>query len=547
MACAKPFQLRPVFFAGMLGVACAALLPKAPSTRAQTPSENPKNTRLPVDAPRKTQTSSTSQTSLFAASSPKQTPLQKAWYERLRVQPGTNQEATDYLGRISLVLNFTFAGSKLDGLLAYMGYSVPNAGGGFQGLLAIDLEKLPSFTLMPRNASEFDVLKNSVTDGTAFDAQLDLADFLNDRVLVSRFFAPKIATYFDPEDKFDPIDPRRIIPGWRKLVRLAARGGSSAQTAGIQHMYLLFNVKEKNPDLNPFASVSANNQVILVPRDQDARDSAYFAVYGSQPGYDVINFLAADFDLPGHVGVTIPGAQDGKYFVPRACAECHGHSGGALGLKGQPVDASGQPTEDFTTGIYPFAKPNYLDTDQWYDWMEFDYNGVATSLNDVVFDGGKNHGNANYTRAMGVVIALNSTIRNQTFAAEQNEGTASYQTLAAEKWLSLHATNLQRVPYPERSIGNEAWNPDSPEEMRLLRLLVNHCFRCHSSLRYNVFDRERVGLLHRTGQIVSRLTSKITDNNGNVLPLPGFIMPQGRVLEASERDEFINLLNTVFP
>ncbi|MBL8851467.1 MAG: hypothetical protein JNG89_17420, partial [Planctomycetaceae bacterium] len=474
----------------------------------------------------------------------------REWGLRLLIQPGAESEAQAYYGRISTVLNFPFAGSRLDSLLSYMGYSVANGSGGFQGLLATDLEKIPSFTLMPRDAAEFAALKSAVIDGAAFDAQLDLADFLNDRVLVSRFFAPKIATYYDPDDEFDPIDPETIIPGWRKLVRLTSRTGSPAATAGIQHMYLLFNVKQADPDVDPFKVESANNQVILVPRNQDAGDSAYFAVYGAGSvgaGYELSFFLAADFDLPGHVGVTVPGGQDGRYFVPRSCAECHGHSGGALGLQGQPVDAAGAPTQDFATGIYPFAKPNYLDTDQWYDWMEFDFAGVATSLNDVVFDGGKNHGSANYTRAMGVMIALNSTIRNQTFAAEPDEGVATYQTLAAEKWLSLHAVNLQRVPYSQRSIGAESWNPDSPDEMRLLRLLVNHCFRCHSSLRYNVFDRERVGQLHRRGTIKDFLTLKIYDPNNNNNPVPGFTMPQGRVLEASERDEIIRLLNTVFP
>lgn len=525
-------------FACLMRVASIALLLLAGSTGAQVAPKDVNESATVEDGPDLQR----SFQQLMAARSD----WQRDWADRLRVQPGAESEAKDYYGRISQVLNFTLEGSTLDAMLAYMGYTVANGTGSFQGLLARDLEGLSSFTLMPRDATEFAALTNAVADPAAFDAHFDLVDFLNDRVLVSRFFAPKIATYYDPDDEFDPIDPETIIPGWRKVVRLTARTGSPAVTAGIQHMYLLFNVKQANPDLDPFAVESANNQVILVPRDQDARDSAYFAVYGRKgDGYQLSYFLAADFDLPGHVGVTVPGASDGKYFVPRACAECHGHSGGALGLKGQPVDANGQPTEDFKTGIYPFAKPNYLDTDQWYDWMEFDFTGVATSLNDVIFDGGKNHGNANYARAVGVVITLNATIRNQTFAAEQVKDIASYQTLAAEKWLSLHATNQQRVPYSQRSIGNEAWNPDNPNEMRLLRLLVNHCFRCHSSLRYNVFDRERVGQLHRTGIIAFYLTTKVNDGNNN--PLSGFTMPQGRVLEASERDEMIRLLNKVFP
>jgi hypothetical protein len=473
--------------------------------------------------------------------------LQKQIELSARVRPGTEQEARDYYERISTVLQFPFQASTLDSLLAYMGYTTSNGANppSYAGLIAKDLESIPSFPLMPRDDGEFAALKARVTDPNAFDSQLDLADFQGDRVLVSRFFAPKIATYYysPPQDPFPPIHRDDIVPGWRKLVRLTARPGSEAdRVRKIAYMYLLFNVKKEDADTDPFVdetradkvNVSQNNQVILVPRDQSTGDSAYFAVYNSlNLGYRLINFLAADFDLPGHVGTEVS-----KYYVPRACAECHGHSAAGGRLIGQPVDAQGQPTDNFKTGIYRFAKPNYLDTDQWYDWMEFDFRGVTTSLNDVVFDGGKSHGSAEYLRAMDVIRKLNRIIRDQTFAAEQVPGTKSYQTLAAEKWLSLHETDLQRAPYSRRSIGTESWNSGSKNEMRLLRLLNNHCFRCHSSLRYNVFDRDAVRL--RKGDMEIYLTLKL----GN---LPGFYMPQGRVLETAERDEIRNLLKTVFP
>src|SRR5688500_3069062 len=89
------------------------------------------------------------------------------WNERLRVQHGKEQEAKDYYERISKALSFPFEGSTLDSLLAYMGYTVANGGGGFQGLPASDLEKLSSFTLMPRDATEFAALKNAVADPAA--------------------------------------------------------------------------------------------------------------------------------------------------------------------------------------------------------------------------------------------------------------------------------------------------------------------------------------------------------------------------------------------
>lgn len=474
---------------------------------------------------------------------------------QLLIQPGTETQAKDYYARISdaSVLNFPFEGSTLDSLLEYMGYTTPN-GDAFGGLLARDLETLPSFTLMPRDEAEFANLKSQVSDPAAFDSLLDLNDFRSDKVLVSRFFAPKIATYYDAGDPFTPVERESIVPGWRKLVRLTARPASRADKAGVQHLYLLFNVKQPDPDADPFAVESANNQVIIVPRDQNLKDSAYFAVYGrktpASPGaaeYPLGYFLAADFDLPGHVGVELPGAKDGKYFVPRSCAECHGHSNSFLtgnSLRGRPTDPeTNAPTDNFRTGVYRYAKPNYLDTDQWYDWMEFDFRGVTTSLNDVVFDGGKSHGSTQYDRAFSVIRKLNTTIRDQTFEAEQVSGTKSYSTLAAEKWLSLHASDNQRIPYSLRGIGNEQWNTASRDEMRLLRLLNNHCFRCHSSVIYNVFDREAVR--SKKTFIDLFLKTKVNGTSGN--PLPGFRMPQGRVLESAERDEMLRLLKTVFP
>jgi hypothetical protein len=203
----------------------------------------------------------------------------------------------------------------------------------------------------------------------------------------------------------------------------------------------------------------------------------------------------------------------------------------------------GKATNHFKTGVYTRAKPNYLDTDQWYDWMEFDYRGVTTSLNDVVFDGGKAHGSQQFARAMEVVRDLNRDIRDETFAAEPQPGVKSYSTLAAEKWLNLHANDIQRAPYSQRSIGTQQWDATSGDEMRLLRLLDNHCFRCHSSLLYNVFDRETVK--SKRNDIKRVLRQKVRDPQGR--ELPGFRMPQGRVLKTEEIDEIRRLLDLVFP
>ena len=262
-------------------------------------------------------------------------------------------------------------------------------------------------------------------------------------------------------------------------------------------------------------------------------------------GYLIGDFLAADFDLPGHVGVAFP-AKDSQYFVPRSCAECHGHSiaVGGLALKGQPVDpGTGDATEDFSKGIYKFAKPNYLDTDQWYDWKDFDYRGVSGSLNDVVFDGGRDSSSSDYIRALDVIRRLNTGIASKSLVAESNPAVPTFSTLAAQKWLELHQTTDFRRPYSVRSIGKSAWDATKPDEMKLLRLLNNHCFRCHSSVRYNVFDKDAVAA--RKFEIIGFINFPAKDANDK--PLPGNLMPQGRVLSTSDKIEIENLLNLVFP
>jgi hypothetical protein len=84
------------------------------------------------------------------------TAIQKEFRLGILVQPGTEQEAKDYYQRISGrdVLNFQFEGSTLDSLFAYIGYTTPNDKA-FVGLLANDLETVPSFALMPRDEGEF--------------------------------------------------------------------------------------------------------------------------------------------------------------------------------------------------------------------------------------------------------------------------------------------------------------------------------------------------------------------------------------------------------
>jgi plastocyanin len=477
---------------------------------------------------------------------------------QILVNPGDEASAKAYYNRIEKLLGAILlddaenptpppggtihTATTLDELLVYFGYQ-DTAG---KGLKAEDLEKINSFVLMPRDSAEFNALDNATSSDVA--GFLTLADFWDaatsrPKVLVSRFFAPKIATYYDAQHPFDPINPDDIVPGWRKVVRISPRAGSGAASAGLRHAYILFNFKEKDAAKDPFAdNKSSNNQVILVPENfnpsSPQTDSCYFLVYlSSSDSYKIGLFLAADFDLPGHVAyqTTTTPALDSHYYVPTACAACHGHG-----------DYLGAPTQG---DLFTLAKSNYLDTDQWYDWMDFDFHGVAGSLNDVVFDGGKDPTSANYKRALNVISALNLGVKEET---QRVENPPSFGTKAVQKWLDIHQVNVTtkeaadplRKPYSSRALpsASAGWDPANPKEMRLLRLLDNHCFRCHSSMIYNVFDKGEVG--QRADLIVTFL-NELKVHQG--VPLPGFTMPQGRVLPNATRAEMTQLVYELFP
>jgi plastocyanin len=469
------------------------------------------------------------------------------------VNPGDPTTAKNYYNRIEVPLNVIFIddaapapgtpkATNLNELLAYFGYQ--NAAG--DGLKAEDLEGIDSFVLMPQNATEFSTL-DAVTSGR-ISRHLSLVDFWDStagapKVHVTRFFAPKIATYYNKTDPFTPIHPDDIVPGWRKIVRLRPRAGSGAAAADLKYAYILFNFKKANADENPFTpNESANNQVILVRKSVNpaTQDACYFAVYNKKSdGYPLGLFLAADFDLPGYSSYVSGGSvtADSQYYVPIACAACHGHYN----------DSANPPN-----GVFSQAKPNYLDTDQWYDWMDFDFHGVAGSLNDVVFDGGKDYTSPEFKRAFNVLGALNLGIKEDTILVEQPPPDPQFARRAVQKWLDIHQVNaagvaadVLRKPYSVRGLDDAAaggWNPADPKEMRLLRLLDNHCFRCHSSVIYHVFDKPEVG--SRAPRIKNFLNLASVDALGR--PLPGFWMPQGRVLTGATRVEMVDLIKQVF-
>lgn len=348
--------------------------------------------------------------------------------------------------------------------------------------------------------------------------------FPNDQILASRFFAPKIVDFNSPGK--DPKQPFKA--GWRKLVRIVALPGSNAEKAGLAAVYILFNYVQQNPNDNPFPDAkfkveSFNTQAIIVPKNfkKGEEDSAFFLDYASRKEkYKISLALNAAFDTPPPED---PKKTKKDYFVPVACAQCHGHD---------------QDDEEGIKGAFPYIKVNYLDSDQWYDMASFgDFPFMENGPFDVLLDGGKDHTSQQYKNAVNVLRKINGLIRQQNSDSSRENGIDRFKIKAVEKWLSVHETNDAPVKPVDRALdlGNGAavWK-NVGDEPRLLALLDRYCFRCHSSIIYNVFDKQ--GVLDRRNKIINRIQLPSTNKNH---------MPQGRVLDDPTITEFVKYMQNL--
>jgi hypothetical protein len=290
--------------------------------------------------------------------------------------------------------------------------------------------------------------------------------YTDDELLVSRFFAPKIS------------DVSKAVArefGWRKLVRLRATPESRAKAAGLQNMFLLFNVFTKKEVGSPFSggtepvTHSVNNQVILVRESGNLTlRPLYFMTFGSfgsgkpEERGRLINYLDATFDAanaPPNDEELPPGVT--RYYVPVACEACHG--------------GESRP------------KLNYLDTDHWLDRTGDDFYKVRQP---VIYDGGVNDPVA-FGKAFGVIRKLNAEILAQNRDADGS--LVTFQQAAARSWLKRHDGVDSHRPMHLRTVApNGASTTWSENETELLRLLNRYCFRCHSTIRYHVYDKAAV-------------------------------------------------------
>lgn len=356
---------------------------------------------------------------------------------------------------------------------------------------------------------------------TGRDAEITPSDQLMARfpgdIVASRFFAPKI---IDVSDFGSPAATKQL--GWRKVIRLRVKPGSLAEK-GITAMFLLFNIFQDRSEVanDPFSPCiqkpnggkpcSQNNQVMLiVGSPRPGKDSAYWMVFEDAAinGGKRTDNLRATFD-----GGDVPSGSttaERNYYIPKACAQCHG---------GSAVQ----------------AKLNYLDSDHWNDRIQDgdDFADLRTkSENGVLFDGKRSVASPVFKAAFDAIKTLNSEIAEQNCSA----GGEAFQVRAVENWLRIHATNIDFLPQIDRALpapatnpGARVWNRGTPTDEPLLRRLNQFCFRCHSSLKYHVFDKEAV--FDRKDRIDDYVSS-------------GF-MPQDRKLDLAVKQELLKLVDAL--
>jgi hypothetical protein len=403
----------------------------------------------------------------------------------VKVTPGNEAEAKKYYEEIRANLagfpRTTLAESSIVDMLGYYG---------FPALPPASLEELTPATIM-----DFDQLRKAIST-PEFEAAYRDHPLGAGEILVSRFFAPKIINVSDKQVDGVPVGGF----GWRKVLRFRSREGSLARAAGLDSFYLLFNFTSGSGTSFPEKIHAAQIQGMLTPVYPSTgkhRDS-YFLVYESlaaaTPG-QVGFYLNATFDL-------VSAVPDGKYYVPRACGQCHG------------TEASDQKG----------AKVNYLDTDHWIDRTGDDFKKVPAG--NVLPDGAASY---------ATFRQLNTEIAKQNESVIAQSGGKTFALLAARKWLDLHKEGQpgadQHVPALKRGFaekaGDAVWTEGAAPDEKLLPLLNQYCFRCHSSVRYHVFQKQAV--IDKKTSILGRIQS------GN--------MPQDRDLDQATEDELVSLLN----
>src|ERR1700722_8442805 len=408
-----------------------------------------------------------------------------------------------------LILNPRFT---IDQLNYFAGFSDSKGG----GLLAVDLDRIAGSTL-----NDPAKLAGAVSNPAQFQAFFNPKNLIPGELLAASFFAPKICNVGPINGTGSAAEPEKY--GWRKVVLLRPRDGSRAKEKKVTGVWLLFNYfvpKESvsKPDLT--LKGSFNTQAMLqfatvqitpsVDGSCTSKDAAYWLDFEGKTNALTDN-LNASFDSgQGDIG------SDGnrKYYVPTACAVCHG-------------------------GSRTHASLNVLDTDHWFERVRkvaptgIDFPRMSDNTeNGVLLDAGPDLTMPQFKTGCDVLRELNGEVLVQNAMSG-----AIIQPVSTKHWVDKHAASDSPLKLADRSLGISPWGPGDSE---LLSYLDRYCYRCHSSIKYNIFDKNSV--LHYRSEMISRLQLDWCDPNNYQR-----VMPQDRHLDPKITQRLIDLLNAVKP
>lgn len=266
---------------------------------------------------------------------------------------------------------------------------------------------------------------------------------------------------------------------------------------------------------------------------QDIRKTSYVA----------LDFLAAGFDIDDGAATL------GKYHVPNACAHCHGHDqydSGGVGEK----------------RIFPYVKPNYIDTDNLYQAMRQDFRDLSAGVFSEPLLVNKRQGSAasqfdlpEFRARFAVLRSLNEQMSQEgEYArrtpvdeamrlAREGKGNDLYQFGGVQSWLEQHGAHRGNRAYEPISLptirgygftmsgdNQRAWVRNDSDHVNLLNRMDQYCFRCHSTIKFSAFDLNSIG--RNKESIISYVES-------------GY-MPPGRTVPKEDRDCIVGTLQSLF-
>ena len=107
------------------------------------------------------------------------------------------------------------------------------------------------------------------------------------------------------------------------------------------------------------------------------------------------------------------------------------------------------------------------------------------------------------------------------------------------------AQPVRHVPPYERGFGAQPWKPDNDNHRILLYYLNRYCYRCHSSIKYNVFE------LSAVQSEAQEIKSRVQEINVDYLWMPqdrifpGLGQKNGAAEATGDLKQFLDLLQQI--